>query len=80
MRKGADAKVMVRNNRHLTRLFFVLVIAMGLFGAQFAMHNWQPNLAEFDTIRTDESTDWIDLFASLGEEAIQLFLGLTSGD
>jgi hypothetical protein len=71
---------MVRNNRQLTRLFFVLVIVMGLFGAQFAMRNWQPNLAEFDAANTVEGADWIDLIAGLGEEAIQLFLGLTSGN
>ena len=71
---------MVRNNRQLTRLFFVLVIAMGLFGARFAMNNWQPNLNELDSSTLAQDTNWVDFFAGLGEEAIQLFLGLTSGD
>ena len=70
---------MVRNNRQLTRIFFVLVIAMGLFGAEYARNNWQPNISEWNTSDPTQSADWVDFFASLGEEAIQLFLGLTSG-
>ena len=71
---------MLRNNRQLTRLFFILVIAMGLFGARFAASNWQPNLDQLNSADAAAETDWIDFFAGLGEEAIQLFLGLTSGD
>ncbi len=70
---------MVRNSRQLTRIFFVLVILMGLFGGWYAAQNWQPDLAAYDTSALTEETDWIDVMAGLGEEAIQLFLGLTSG-
>ena len=70
--------LMVRNNRQLTRLFFVLVIAMGLLGAQYARANWQPDVTEWSSSTAVQSTDWVDVVARLGEEAIQLFLGLTS--
>ena len=76
--KELNATLMVRNNRQLTRLFFVLVIAMGLFGAQYARVNWRPDVARWNASSTAQATDWVDLLARLGEETIQLFLGLTS--
>jgi len=70
---------MIRNpNRQLTRLFFSLVIVMGLLGGLYASRNWQPDLGALETTSLGEETDWIDFLATLGEEAVQLFLGFTS--
>lgn len=70
---------MIRNNRQLTRLFFILVLSMALFGGWYADRAWQqvePVAVDTPTI-TDEF-DWVDFIATLGEEALQLFLGLAS--
>ena len=71
---------MVRNNRQLTRIFFILVLVMGVFGGWYATNRWQPDLAAYDTTSLTQEIDWFEMVAGLGEEAIQLFLGLTSGD
>ena len=72
---------MIRNNnRQVTRLFFILVFSMALFGGWFADRQWQQvELASTDTpVVAEEEFDWIDFVATLGEEALQLFLGLAS--
>ena len=74
---------MVRNNRQLIRLFFILVLAMALFGGYTASRSWQRQVAQFDNVDlsslSNRKGDWVDFVSSLGEGAIQLFLGLTSG-
>jgi hypothetical protein len=70
----------VRNSRLITRISLILVILMGLFGGWYAARNWQPDLASFDASIVTEDTDWMDVVAGLGEEAVQLLLGLTSDD
>ena len=70
--------MVVRNNRQVTRLFFLLVLAMALFGAWFGTTFWQPDL---DTLALSDAAgneNWIDLAASLGEVVLQLFLGVTT--
>ncbi|MCB0079991.1 MAG: hypothetical protein KDE47_03630 [Caldilineaceae bacterium] len=68
--------MIVRNNRQVTRLFFILVLAAAAFGWWYASTHWQM---QPDTIAlpTGQDFNWIDFIATLGEEAIQLFLGLT---
>jgi len=70
---------MVRTtNRQLTRLFFILVFVMAMFGACYADRTWHIDLAALAQDPIFESTDWIDFVSSLGEQVIQVFLGLTS--
>lgn len=71
---------MVQNNRQLIRLFFLLVIGVGLWGGWWTSQ--QIQLESFTLVSatdTIDTTDWVDLLAVIGEETIQLFLGLTSG-
>ncbi len=70
---------MVRNNRHLIRLSLVLMLlAMGVIGYAL-LYLWQATGISFaPTIDSAQNGDWIDIFAALGEAAIQLFLGLAS--
>jgi hypothetical protein len=71
---------MVRNNRTLIRLSFLLVIVMGLLGGWYASHAWQVDARSIAQIGgAGGSGDWVDFFATLGEGALQLFLGFTSG-
>ena len=68
---------MVQNNRQLIRLFFLLVIGMGLFGAWFTSQ--QIQFTNFTISTPADTKNWMDLFALIGEQSLQLFLGLTSG-
>lgn len=68
---------MIRNSRLQTRIFFLLVLAMGLFGAWYANTRIILDLTAFST--PANSADWVELIALIGEEVIQLFLGITSG-
>jgi hypothetical protein len=69
---------MVRNNRHLIRLSFILVLAMALFGAWFANANWRIEVDDLAQLELAQGGNWVDFFSTLGEEALQLFLGFTS--
>jgi hypothetical protein len=73
---------MVRPNRHLPRVSFLLVILMILFGAWFGFNNLQPSfaLSEIPSGMGNERTDWLEFAASFAEQALQLFLGLASGE
>lgn len=68
----------VRPNRWMIRISLMLVIAMGLFGYWFAVQAVQIDPAALEMEQPDEGIVWLDLIATLGEEAIQLFLGFTS--
>ena len=67
------------NSRLVTRISLILVLLMGLFGGWYASQHWIPDSASYDVTSITEETDWIDVVAGLGEEAVQLVLGLTSG-
>lgn len=69
---------MVQNNRQLIRLFFVLVIGVGLWGGWFTMQRFHLDSLTFTTSSSD-NRNWLDLLAVIGEQTIQLLLGLTSG-
>lgn len=68
---------MVQNNRQLIRLFFLLVIGVGLFGGWFTMQRFQVESLAFSS--APENRNWLDFLALVGEQTIQLLLGLTSG-
>jgi hypothetical protein len=72
--------IMVRTNRHLVRIFLLLVLLMALFGAWLGSRWTIINPGSFQAPNIGSDGDWIDLVASLAEQVIQLFLGLTSGD
>ena len=69
---------MVQNNRQLIRLFFLLVIGVGLFGGWFTMQRFHLDNLTF-TPSSSDNRNWLDLLALIGEQTIQLLLGLTSG-
>ena len=69
---------MVRYKRLMLRLYFLLVIALGLFGGWYANNNWQIETDAISAIEMQDEADWVDFFAALGEGAIQLFLGFTT--
>lgn len=70
---------MRRNNRLAIRISFLLVLAMGLFGAWYGATQWQIQPEDLQIAQFGQDIDWIDVVSSLGEEAIQLFLGLAGG-
>lgn len=67
-----------RANRQLTRLFFILVLLMACFGGWYADQNWRLDLSTLGQKPVVENGDWTEFVAALGEQAIQLFLGLTT--
>ena len=71
--------LLFRYNRHLQRIFFLLVILAGLYGWSYATSNWSFDLSLFDLSQFTDRTDWMETIAALLEQAIQLFLALTSG-
>jgi len=70
--------LLFRYNRHLQRVFFVLVILTGLYGWNYATTHWTFDLSLFDLSALTNQTDWMESVAALLEQAIQLFLALTS--
>ncbi len=69
---------MVRYKRQMLRLYFILVIALGLFGGWYANRNWQVETETINALNLQDEGDWVDFFAALGEGTIQLFLGFTA--
>ncbi|MBW7884782.1 MAG: hypothetical protein H3C34_19510 [Caldilineaceae bacterium] len=70
---------MVRQNRWTVRISFVAVLVMAMFGLWYATTIWFPALDTIDTSTMTDGADWIDIFSAVGEQAIQIFLGATSG-
>jgi len=68
---------MVQHNRQLIRLFFLLVIGVGLLGGWYTSQRFPVESLTFSPVTGD--SNWMDMLATIGEETIQLFLGLTSG-
>jgi hypothetical protein len=69
--------LMVQHNRLHLRIFLLLVLAVGFFGAWYTSQ--QIPLESITLPSLQDSTDWFDFFAIIGEETIQLLLGMTSG-
>jgi hypothetical protein len=75
---------MVRTNRQLLRVYFVLVLAMAGFGAWYGAQAWEARTAEMlanaPQVAEEDDGTWVEFISALGEEAIQLFLGFASGE
>jgi hypothetical protein len=69
---------MVRYKRQMLRLYFLLVIALALFGGWYASTYWEVETEAISSLNIQDEADWVDFFAGLGEGAIQLFLGFTT--
>jgi len=67
---------MAQNNRQLIRLFFLLVIGVGLLGGWYTSQRFPIESLAFSPTPAD--SNWMDILATIGEETIQFFLGLTS--
>jgi hypothetical protein len=68
-----------QNNRWMIRISFIAVIVMGLFGFWYAVSVWIPMFDAVDLSVFTEDVDWVDIVASVGEQTVQLLLGVTSG-
>jgi len=73
-----NVAAMVQNNRQVIRLFFLLVIGVGLVGG-WLTRQWVQLETLTITPTVADNRNWVDLLALIGEQTIQLFLGLTSG-
>ncbi|GIV70165.1 MAG: hypothetical protein KatS3mg048_3027 [Caldilinea sp.] len=68
-----------RNNRWMLRISFIAVLLMGLLGFGYAIMVWLPMLDAVDLSAFGDAADWVDVVAGIGEQGIQLFLGVASG-
>lgn len=73
-----------RRNRLRLRISFLIMIVATLSGALFSRALWQRQTLlleswsqDTQTRATDEA-DWVDFASSVGEQVVQLFIGLTS--
>jgi hypothetical protein len=69
---------MVRRSRTQLRISLILILAAASLGAWYALTNWQIDPTSIELTGLSEDSNWIDIAAALGEQAIQLFMGLTS--
>jgi hypothetical protein len=70
---------MLRQNRWSIRISFILVIIAATFGLWYANAAWESFLPDLDLTGLSENTDWVEVVAGMGEAAVQLLLGATSG-
>ena len=70
---------MYRHSRWPTRISFILVLTMGMLGFVYAIATWLPTLEAIDFTGYAEGVDWVAVLAAIGEQALQLLLGATSG-
>ncbi|MBE2236993.1 MAG: hypothetical protein IAE81_04340 [Caldilineaceae bacterium] len=68
-----------QNNRWTIRISFLAVILMGIFGFWYAVSSWLPLFDAVDLSAFADNVDWVDAAATLGEQTVQLLLGVTSG-
>lgn len=66
-------------NRWAIRISFIAVIFMGVFGFWYAVSVWIPLFDNVDLSAFADNVDWVDTAATIGEQAVQLLLGVTSG-
>jgi len=70
---------MMRQNRWAIRISFLAVLLVGLLGLWYATAIWIPMFDAVDLSTYADNVDWVDVAATMGEQAVQLFLGATSG-
>lgn len=70
---------MLRQNRWSIRISFILIIAAATFGLWYTNAAWESFLPDLDLTGLSENTDWVEVVADMGEAAVQLLLGATSG-
>jgi hypothetical protein len=70
---------MLRQNRWSIRISFILVIIAAAFGVWYASTFWQPEIEVVDTEAYTQQFDWVETVSAIGEQAIQVLLGATSG-
>ncbi len=70
---------MIRTRRLYLRVYLILVLAMALFGGWYANQNWRIDLSGLAASGVTTESTWVDFISDLGEGALQLFLGFTSG-
>jgi hypothetical protein len=68
---------MQRTNRHLLRLWFVLVLVMAVCGWWVMERSWQLFAADLMLPSTGD-TDWVAIIANLAEDAIKFFQGAST--
>lgn len=68
-----------QNNRWTIRISFIAVILMGLIGFTYAISVWLPMMEAIDLSAFADNVDWVDTAATIGEQVVQLLLGVTSG-
>jgi hypothetical protein len=70
---------MVRqNNRWTIRISFAVVLLMGIVGFGYAVSVWLPMFDAIDLSAFADNVDWVDTAATIGEQAVQFLLGITS--
>jgi len=69
---------MLRQNRWSIRISFLLVLCAAFFGMWYATTFWQPAI-DIDVSAYTQEFDWVEAIAAIGEQAIQVLLGATSG-
>jgi len=67
---------MIQHNRLHLRIFLLLVLAMGLFGAWYTSQQIPVDSITLPSLQ--DGNDWFEFFALIGEQAIQLLLGMAS--
>jgi disulfide bond formation protein DsbB len=70
-------RLAVRTNRHVLRLFFLVVILMGLWGGWYADQQWQQ-MSQTMEVDLSTETDWISVISALAENGIKFFQGATA--
>ena len=69
---------MLRQNRWSIRISFLLVLLSAFFGLWYATTFWQPAI-NIDVSAYTQKIDWIEAVSAIGDQAIQVLLGATSG-
>jgi hypothetical protein len=68
-----------RRTRLITRLSFAAVLLMAFVGWWYATNYWVFDLEDLYALVPAEDGTWIDTLSAMGEEAIQLFIGIAGG-
>jgi hypothetical protein len=70
---------MLRQSRWSIRISFILVLLAAFFGLWYATNFWQPEI-DIDVSAYSQEIDWVETVSAIGEQALQVLLGVTSGN